>query len=285
MKKLCIYHANCADGFGSAWVVKDALGDGVELHAGVHGEGPPDVTDRDVIIVDFSYKRAVIEKMLETARSINIIDHHKSAIEDLANLEHIKLGLHLDLNHSGAMLTWKYFHGDMSPPQLLKHIEDRDLWKFKFDSTIGISAGLFSYPYDFNTWNYFMHDVTGSKLKILEDEGLAIQRKHLKDIHELLGVCKRRINILGHNIPAASLPYTLSSDAGHIMAQGEKFAACYYDTPTGRTFSLRSSEDGMDVSEIAKIFNGGGHKHAAGFSIPLWQAKMFEIRDPKVFGS
>jgi nanoRNase/pAp phosphatase (c-di-AMP/oligoRNAs hydrolase) len=29
--------------------------------------------------------------------------------------------------------------------------------------------------------------------------------------------------------------------------------------------SLRSRDDGPDVSEIAKRFGGGGHEHAAGF--------------------
>lgn len=26
-KTMCIYHGNCADGFGAAWVVRKALGD------------------------------------------------------------------------------------------------------------------------------------------------------------------------------------------------------------------------------------------------------------------
>jgi uncharacterized protein len=53
------------------------------------------------------------------------------------------------------------------------------------------------------------------------------------------------------------------------MAQGELFAACYWDTPAGRVFSLRSAGLGLDVSAIAKRFGGGGHLHAAGFSVPF----------------
>lgn len=64
MKTLCIYHGNCADGFAGAWVVRRALGeDRVDFYPGVYQEPPPDVTDRDVIIVDFSYKRPVLEQM------------------------------------------------------------------------------------------------------------------------------------------------------------------------------------------------------------------------------
>jgi len=36
------------------------------------------------------------------------------------------------------------------------------------------------------------------------------------------------------------------------MAQGEPFAACYYDKEDSRVYSLRSTEEGLDVSEIAK---------------------------------
>src|SRR3977135_3523236 len=81
---LCIYHAFCADGFGAAWVVRRALGVDVEFHPASYGQEPPDVTGRDVIMVDFSYKRPVLEDMAKGAHSILILDHHKTAVEDLA---------------------------------------------------------------------------------------------------------------------------------------------------------------------------------------------------------
>ena len=68
-------------------------------------------------------------------------------------------------------------------------------------------------------------------------------------------------------MPVLNAPYFWSSDAGHIMGVGEPFAACYWDTPGGRVYSLRSAEDGVDVSEIAVMYGGGGHKHAAGFKV------------------
>jgi nanoRNase/pAp phosphatase (c-di-AMP/oligoRNAs hydrolase) len=34
-------------------------------------------------------------------------------------------------------------------------------------------------------------------------------------------------------------------------------------------FSLRSTEEGLDVAEIAKQYGGGGHKHASGFRVPF----------------
>jgi hypothetical protein len=56
---LCIYHNNCADGFGSAWVVRKALGD-INFFGANYQEPPPNVAGEDVIMVDFSYKRPVL---------------------------------------------------------------------------------------------------------------------------------------------------------------------------------------------------------------------------------
>lgn len=68
MKALCIYHGHCDDGFAAAWAVRHAMGDQVEFHLGQYGHEPPDVSNRDVILVDFSYKRPVLEAMRKAAQ-------------------------------------------------------------------------------------------------------------------------------------------------------------------------------------------------------------------------
>lgn len=292
-KVLCIYHGNCADGFGAAWAVRKALGDGVEFVAGVYQSDPPDVTNRDVVLVDFSYKRDVLVRLAERARTVLVIDHHKSAVEDLAEFRRYSpqtgyepgmilfatqqasgwpIETYFDLNRSGAGLAWDFFHPHSVRPRLIDHIEDRDLWRFALPGTREIQAALFSHPYDFELWDRLMATDTNE----LRAEGVAIERKHFKDIGELLAASKRRMRIGGHDVPVANLPYTMSSDAGHKMAQGEPFAACYLDTPHGRSFSLRSTDAGLDVSEIAKQYGGGGHRNAAGFRVAFDALAQFE---------
>jgi hypothetical protein len=283
MKVLCIYHGNCQDGFGGAWAVRHALGDAVEFHPGVHQDPPPDVTGRDVVLVDFSYKRPVLDEMAQAARSILILDHHKSAAEDLAGFpapEPFSTWLDalpppicaiFDMNRSGAGLAWDYFLSGEPRPQLIDHIEDRDLWRFKLPHTREIAAALFSYPYEFALWDELMDD---KMLPRLIAEGAAIERKHHQDIANLLPVVQRRMVIGGQVMPVACMPLTMTSDAGHKMAveSGTGVAACYWDTPEGRVFSLRSTEDGPDVSTIAKRYGGGGHARAAGFRVALgWE--------------
>jgi oligoribonuclease NrnB/cAMP/cGMP phosphodiesterase (DHH superfamily) len=103
---MCIYHGNCADGFGAAWVVRKAMGE-IDFHPGKYQEPPPDVTGKDVVMVDFSYKRPVLLEMAEKANSILILDHHKTAAEDLLDLP-ANVTAKFDMGHSGAMLTWEH---------------------------------------------------------------------------------------------------------------------------------------------------------------------------------
>lgn len=291
---IVIYHGNCADGFGAAWVCRKAFAENrlykdqpawqhAEFYPGVYQKAPPNVKDKMVYIVDFSYKRPIMVELLNDAAGVVIIDHHASAISDLSDLVHPRLTSYFDVKHSGAMLAWLFFFGEgQPPPELLKIIEHRDLWKFStpptdYDNLVRqVQANLFSYPYDFDVWDMLMTEAQSEeKLDNLSSEGAAIERKHFKDIKELLKVGQRRAIIAGFDVPVANLPYTLSSDAGHIMDDGEPFAACYMDTPKGRIFSLRSrAGKGIDVSEIAKKYGGGGHPNAAGFEISHDQLEL-----------
>lgn len=279
-KPLCIYHHNCIDGFGAAWVVRRAFGDGnVDFHPGIYGEPLPEIDGRDVILVDFSYKRPVMEDLIGKAVNVVILDHHKTAEAELSGLDDRAI-IRFDQEHSGAMLAWNFYFPDEPAPLLLRHIEDRDLWRFRLCGTRQITAALFSHPYDFQVWDCLMpcDKFAIPQVDQLRTEGQAIERKHHKDVRELVTASARPMLIGGHQVLAANLPYTFSSDAGHLlMEDGNPFGACYFDGPNGRTFSLRSSDSGPDVSEIAKLYGGGGHRNAAGFRVALSDLAQFEL--------
>jgi hypothetical protein len=294
-KPLCIYHAHCADGFAAAWAVRQALGaEHVDFHAADYQDPPPEVAGCDVIMVDFSYKRPVLQRMARTARSILVLDHHKSAQEDLAGLgigaeireytwqwwiEQVvpemieenreqRIGVLFDTERSGAGLTWDFFH-DAARPPLIDHVEDRDLWRFRLDNTREIMAAVMSYPYDFEEWSSLMR----APLECLYVSGLPILRQKAKDIGEAIDQTMRHMVIGGHRVPVANVPKAWASDAGNILAEGNPFAATYFDGPKGRAFSLRSiAPDGLDVRKIAESYGGGGHPPAAGFRVPIgWE--------------
>lgn len=291
-KILCIYHNQCADGFGAAWAVWKAFKSGeIDFHAADYKDPPPDVEGRDVLMVDFSYKRPVLEEMAKSARSILILDHHKSAAEDLAGYpeppEFIEwdeerewdsnVAALFDMNRSGAGLAWDYFH-DATRPPLIDLIENRDLWRHEQEgypehqrlTVRAMHAYLMSIPREFEDWDKAIdgYEDPGLADRML-DEGGAILRNNTVMIDEILTAGRREARVDGWTVPVCNVPYQLASEAGHILAKGQAFSLTYFDSADTRHFSLRSDPDGQDVGEIAVRLGGGGHKHAAGFEAPL----------------
>lgn len=116
-KTICIYHGNCADGFTAAWVVRkhfEVSGknlDDIEFYPGAYQAPPPDVKGKLVIMVDFSYKRPIMEPLINDALAFIHIDHHVSAIKDMEGFDppNLKKFYSYENTESGAMLAWKYF--------------------------------------------------------------------------------------------------------------------------------------------------------------------------------
>jgi oligoribonuclease NrnB/cAMP/cGMP phosphodiesterase (DHH superfamily) len=263
MKPICIYHGNCADGMSAAAVVAWKLGaDNVDFHPGFYGEDPPDVKGRTVYVVDFSYPREQTVEMAKQAEKIIILDHHKTAEKNLVDLPD-NVEAEFDMNRSGAMMAWDYFYPGEKPPRVLEHVQDRDLWRFKLENTREIQAALFSYPYDIELWCGLV--LTDEHIDQLIQDGVAINRKHLKDVHELIDVGTHEIELAGYTVPALNVPYMHSSEAGSKLAIDKPFAACYFVNENEVYVSLRSTDEGVDVSEVAESYGGGGHKKAAAF--------------------
>ena len=63
-----------------------------------------------VYIVDFSYPKDVMVKLLQQDFDLIVLDHHKTAEANLKDLA-LKPGseIHFDMTRSGALMTWEYF--------------------------------------------------------------------------------------------------------------------------------------------------------------------------------
>ncbi|MBF0265213.1 MAG: phosphoesterase [Gammaproteobacteria bacterium] len=277
--KLIIYHASCSDGFAAALAAKmyfDSLNHGneeklsCEFYAAKHGYEPPDCQNKDVYIVDFSYKKKQIIDLCEDAEHVTIIDHHISAQRDLEGLENKidNLDIIFDMSHSGAVLSWQFFH-ETPVPLLFKYIEDRDIWKFELDDTDDILAAVSANKMSFKLWLSWINDETS--LKALKNEGSILNRSKQQQIDKYLK--RARISqIAGYTVPVVNAPSNIVSDLLQILSKDYPFAISYEDREDRRVWQLRSSgKNAEDVSEVAKLFGGGGHKNASGFSTPLIQ--------------
>jgi|TARA_Y100000034_G_scaffold136231_1_gene211681 oligoribonuclease NrnB/cAMP/cGMP phosphodiesterase (DHH superfamily) len=263
-KIMVLYHANCPDGFGAAWSFWRKYGLDAEYLAVAHGAERPSVKDRDVFIVDFSYDRAIMLEMESEANSLIVLDHHKSAEETCGDLDFC----HFDMDHSGAYLAWAHLFPQDNVPLLIRYIEDRDLWKWNLTSTEEILSAVDSFEKTFENWDMiheFLDAVESIRWKRVKNMGEGILQ-YKRNLISSLVKNSYRTKIAGMEVPIINAPF-FQSEIASSLAENESFAAAYYFDGSSYKFSLRSSSDGEDVSKIAQLFGGGGHKNAAGFLI------------------
>ena len=152
-KMMVLYHAECVDGFTAAWVARGLyLERDVEYIPVKYFEPPPDVTGKEVLILDFSYPRGVLEEMYAKAAKLLVLDHHATAQEALAGLPYAEF----DMERSGAGMTWDRLYASsrgVKRKWLVDYVEDRDLWRFKLPGSKEVSAYLSSQPMTFESWS------------------------------------------------------------------------------------------------------------------------------------
>jgi len=254
MKPLVIYHKSCADGWCSAWLARKALKD-ADFFPAQYGEEPPDVSDREVYVLDFSYPRKTLLSMAGKCKSLIVLDHHKTAAKDLEGL-HFCL---FDMSRSGAKMTWDYFNfPDKS--WIVDYVQDRDLWKWELSNSQEVSAAISSLPYDFDAWD----ELSKTPLEEVVSQGKAI-RRYMDRLIETLASFGKLVIFNDCEVLAVNSSM-LQSEVGNRLAQRHPFGIVWFQRQDGQfVYSLRSTNEGKDVSEIAKSLGGGGHTHSAGF--------------------
>mgnify|MGYP001561558452 CR=1 FL=1 len=263
MTTYVLYHANCYDGFGAAWVARKALPEAILLPVS-YGQPPPPLPDHArVYLLDFSYPRAILEKMKIQHENLYVIDHHHTAQEDLKDLEYA----YFDLKHSAVILTWRYFCAPLPTPLLLEYIEDRDLWKFMLPYSEEVHAWLSSYPREFDVWDGLMKDF---HIDSCCSAGAAIVRFKKQKLEEMCSHASQH-TLGGYvDIPHVNVPYNFGSEAAHLLLTkfpSAPFVAYWFKNAEGQcVYGLRSRKD-FDCSKVAKRFGGGGHPQASGFII------------------
>ena len=257
-----LYHAYCDDGFGAAYAIWRIYGSNAEYIPVQYGKSCPGLewVDEDIVIVDFSYPREILLEVA-TENRVLVLDHHKTAQEDLAGLPFAKF----DLNKSGAILAWEHFHPDKPAPLLLHYIQDRDLWRFELEKTHEVTAALGSYPHKFEVWDHL-------ECSRLAMEGAPILQAKAQFVGELV----RNVQFLSvggyDEIPVVNATAHFSDVVAELnrLYPSAPFAAYYLDRADGnRQWGLRSADDGIDVGALAKSLGGGGHRHSAGFTEPI----------------
>jgi oligoribonuclease NrnB/cAMP/cGMP phosphodiesterase (DHH superfamily) len=268
MNTLCIYH-NDADGRASAAIVRRALGSQIKLSEMQYGDTMPleEVLVADhIIIVDFSLEK---EDMLRLAQyhKLTWIDHHKSAINELADVAGDWPGVR-DVNEAACVLTWKYYFPGKPTPYPIRLIGDRDIWRWSEQDTGAFNEGLYQMntnPRNDKLWNSLLEGDAELVAQIIR-EGRVLREARLRGIQSATARYGYPVHFEGHSTLAINMRG--SGDIGeHIRNHGYEIAYCYIDNPQdGELYTYVSLySDCVDVAKIARRFGGGGHAGAAGF--------------------
>ncbi len=256
-----IYHADCTDGFGAAYSAWKCLGNRAEYHACKHGTPPPDVKGKNVVILDFSFNNPTTKKMIESADSLLVIDHHKTAMVELHDIPNTKF----DMTKSGAMLAWEFFHPGKEPPKFIKYIQDRDLWVWELEYSKEFSAAFDMVPFEFEEFEKFEDDSVFDDAVKRGSYILAYSKTVVKKVCEKAQLRKlddKEVLVVNASHWMSEIGTRLAPDCDYAMIW-------YWDHEARHTkVSLRAFHDTVDVGEISKRFGGGGHRKAAGFQLP-----------------
>lgn len=264
-----IYHDKCRDGFGAAYAAWKKFGNEASyVPVKDHNLAPEGLIDKEIYIVDFSFDLPILKNLNDTNRKVVVIDHHKTVQKEVQSFpQNI-----FDINHSGAVLAWKYFHPDTSVPPLLEYIEDHDIWNHALPNNREYNAALAEYEVNFEVWDKLIEKLKDENfLSEYIKTGATIAKFEDRLVESLLQY-KERVLFEGHEVWALNVSRNYRSILGHHLAKlnednGEMaFGIVYYRNNGAVNVSLRSNGD-VDVATMAEKYGGGGHKNAASLRV------------------
>jgi oligoribonuclease NrnB/cAMP/cGMP phosphodiesterase (DHH superfamily) len=307
-----IYHRGCTDGFASFIVLTTThkIDDNALIYTDVPSAKniPPNIKDKNVIIMDVAYKKEILEKIFSLAKKVTFIDHHDSIKDDVAQLKAHEMYSHheviYDDSKSGVALTWCYFYGKKTKkiPLFVRYISDNDTGTWKFKDTKPFITGLrVKYDMDQTKDNIekWKHLFDKKEVKYLIKKGLQYEEYQNFLIHENLkryslerfpsekifnefpGISNKPgeykvIVYNGGGCPNASL-----LGAKFVESIDSDFCIIWVLNLDRGEYVLQFRSKSVDVGNIAKVLGGGGHVLASSCSLSAVKYNMRDLFFPK----
>lgn len=271
--KIAIFYHDDEDGFTAAWAVyrlkPDCKIEAIPVNYG--DELPSKLPPADCLyIVDFSFPAEQLAILCDKYPEVVLIDHHRTALERLADFEHPHYTGYIDMKYSGAVLTWIVLDPtDVCPiPGICRYVEDRDLWKFELPDSDAVNLWLSCIPHTFEHWNEAAEMISEHLDHVIRQGWLlnSYRKTLVRAVVEKAMLHIATVDGVTYRVGQVNSPILQSEIAHEILDTMEVDVADVWSTEgTKTTHSLRSRKGEVDVSEIAKKFGGGGHPSAAGF--------------------
>jgi len=272
---ICLHHTD-PDGWCSAAIVKKFHedDDNVRFHGITYGWPLPidkiELNER-VYIVDYSLKAEEWKALLERTSDVYWFDHHKTAIEDPAFPHHLP-GVRID-GVAACELIWEYFYPGIAPPRSVVLTADWDIWQFDHDPETtmffhGICNTEDGNKPDSAVWNILLHEdsnyVSSNTINDICQVGDVLHKYQDRKNKELVKyksniiwfegvrVCVVNSTVYGSPLFKSIDPSTY--DGLSVYSWHGKFWK----------ISFYTTHDDVDMSKIAVMYGGGGHRAACG---------------------
>lgn len=316
-----IYHKNCLDGFAGFFLLTKTglLANNPYIYPDQPSskETPPNLQNKNVIIIDVAYNKDILENIILQAKHVTHIDHHISIRNDVINLEkkYKKTFTSVfDLNESGVSLVWTYFYKYLEAyseyrPKFVKYIKDNDIGQWRYKNTAPFVTAI-SVDYNLNPsyetlkqWDNLFDNFIIKKL-------IRIGHQYINYEKYLLNINTKRYTIEQFPSEYIYSDYLKTNYELNIFSQPGQYKVAVVNgsgCPSGGIVAKKILSDlgnncdfcilwtlhldkkeivisfrstSVDVGDIAKYFGGGGHRLAAACSIPLSKYNITDLFYP-----
>jgi uncharacterized protein len=274
MKIIAIYHKDCIDGTTAAACVMRKYPQAL-LFPLSHGYKPEEI---DPILKSAASGDQVytvdcvmgVKEFLAAGFSITSIDHHISVREEYKKIAdgNSKFTYIFDNSKSGASLTWDVLFSNEEKPELIKLVEDGDLWLGKYGQKTK----------DLGNYLYMLQNEPAEILKLLQSsldpilkDGAVLSRfsnialeRNIKKIDPVT------VKVGNYKVPFYNITFNKSEAANLLVIQRDCAVGLFTIDGDEIHISLRSKEmHSPSALDIAKILGGGGHVRASGAKMNL----------------
>ena len=175
--------------------------------------------------------------------------------------------------------------GDSRIPDWVCYIDDYDRWQFKLSATKDFIAGLNSYDNKLFVWEDGKAKINSVWTDLLNvnamsdhciNSGKAINRYIISKYKNDMFMCFDKQVYQNGNMYTVTCKNSNgnSRNFGEDISKYDAVSLFWYDAKNKKWYhSIYSANNSpFDCAKFAEILGGGGHKHAAGFSLeyPLW---------------
>lgn len=265
---ICFYHKSDFDGKCSGAIVAQQFTDctcyGVDYLDKIEDY---EITKGEIVfVVDFCFTVPEMKKLNENT-VLHWIDHHKSSIEKMESI-----GIHgvRDTSKAACELTWAYLNHKKPMPLTVQLLGRYDVWDHKNPLVLPFQYGLRTYantdPEQRDFWGPLFKDDQSTltehiidvghtilKYEAQQNEYVSISMSFEAKFHGLRAIIINRSHANSKVFQAVYDP--LRHDI--MILFGVKKDEIKY--------TLFCDKPEYDVSKIAIVYGGGGHKGAAGF--------------------